>query len=124
MLYLWTTENHDIGYGQGMNDVLGLFVYAFLHEAIQDSDPAYHSMMAFEEQSIDSSPVSDSMTLDQVTEYIFSLRHLYADVYCCFERAMSLGLRTMYQSTKALSDLKLEVVRDIRQTFNFNPKKA
>ena len=30
MLYLWTTENREIGYGQGMNEILAMFLYAFL----------------------------------------------------------------------------------------------
>ena len=36
------------------------------------------------------------MTDNQITHYIFNIKYIYADIYWCFERVMSLGVRNMY----------------------------
>lgn len=38
MLYMWTMDNTDIGYGQGMHEILAMFIFAFFQEALQLKD--------------------------------------------------------------------------------------
>ena len=53
------------------------------------------------------------MTDDEVTLYIFNEKYILADVYWCFERIMSLGVRNLYQVTKDLSTLKEEIIKEM-----------
>jgi len=49
------------------------------------------------------------MKKKDIIKYIFSIKYVYADIYWCFERIMSLGIRNLYQITKDLATLKTEI---------------
>ena len=53
------------------------------------------------------------MTDDEVTLYIFNEKYIFADIYWCFERVMSLGVRNLYQITKDLSTLKEDIIKEM-----------
>ena len=40
LLYLWAKDNVEFGYRQGMNEVLGILVYAFFQEIVRSSSGA------------------------------------------------------------------------------------
>jgi len=54
------------------------------------------------------------MSDNQITHYIFNVKYIYADIYWCFERVMSLGVRNMYQVTKEVTLIRDEVTRGLR----------
>lgn len=37
LLYLWSKDNKDLSYRQGMNEILAILVYAFHCEMIEDA---------------------------------------------------------------------------------------
>ena len=44
MLYLWSKDNQDYGYRQGMNEILGMVIYAFLMEALKEGEPQHNQI--------------------------------------------------------------------------------
>ena len=90
-----------------MNEILGMIVYAFFMEALHEGGPQ-HAIFDF------SKPIEPqdarSLTDNQITHYIFNTKYIWADIYWCFERIMSLGMRNMYQVTKDLTVLKQEII--------------
>lgn len=38
MLYSWALDNKDYGYRQGMNEILGMIMYAFFMEALPSQE--------------------------------------------------------------------------------------
>lgn len=103
MLYLWSKDNKEYGYRQGMNEIMGMVIYAFFMEALKEEGPQV--------DNIDfSKPLTHAqvryLTDNQLTHYIFSTKYIYADIYWCFERIMSLGMRNLYQVTKDVAVLK------------------
>ena len=36
MLYMWSKDNKEYGYRQGMNEILGIIIYAFFMEALNE----------------------------------------------------------------------------------------
>ena len=47
------------------------------------------------------------------------MKYLHADIYWCFERIMSLGMRNMFEVPKALSVMKAEIINELKPTFPF-----
>ena len=92
ILYLWAKDNTEFGYRQGMNEILGIIVYAVLQELADDS-----SLPADLAEKMDD---EDGWTNEQVITCIFAKSHAFADVYWMFDRVMALGVRNLYQITK------------------------
>lgn len=112
MLYLWSKDNKDFGYRQGMNEILGMIIFAFLMEALSEGEP--------QQNQVDfSKPLTPmqvkNLSDNQITHFIFNTKYIYADIYWTFERIMSLGMRNMYQVQKDVSVLKQEIIREMRE---------
>ena len=126
MLYLWAKDNHDFGYRQGMNEILAVLVYAFHTEVMEDgliegSDVSKEEIDFSKELDIQQ---INNMTDDEVTLYIFNEKYIFADIYWCFERVMSLGVRNLYQITKDLSTLKEDIIKEMGIDLPANSQKG
>lgn len=44
MLYLWSKDNKEYGYRQGMNEILGMITYAFFMEALNEGEPQHQTI--------------------------------------------------------------------------------
>ena len=99
MLYMWSKDNKEYGYRQGMNEILGIIIYAFFMEALNEVE--YEDEDVQKQHGVDFSRKLDPQQVrqlsdHQITLYIFSIKYIYADIYWCFERIMSMGVRNMY----------------------------
>lgn len=59
------------------------------------------------------------LTNDQIIHFIFNKKYIYADIYWCFERTMSLGMRNLYLVPKPLSVMKAEIIIELKKVFPF-----
>lgn len=78
MLYLWSKDNKDYGYRQGMNEILGMVVYAFFIEALHKGGSQLENITDFS-KPITATQVK-SLTDNQITHYIFNTNYIYADI--------------------------------------------
>jgi TBC1 domain family protein 5 len=83
ILFTWSKENLDLSYKQGMNELLGIFIYIAYCETIDPSNP----------------PLSLSKINAENASFLQALNSksdLEADVYWCFSRLMDLGIRDLF----------------------------
>ena len=99
MLFLWATENQDIMYKQGMNEILAIVVFAFFAERVQ-VDTDFDSL----------TPEEIAQDFETLTSFIFDSRHTFADIYSTFNRILGFGIKNLYQETKDISELRNELV--------------
>ena len=96
-----------------MNEILAMIVIAFFSET--------------KESSIDQEKYTDEecmqLTNDQVIDILFDEKHVYADIFWCFDRMMSLGVKQLYQVTKDMATLKREVIQEMQMDPPSNTQK-
>jgi hypothetical protein len=85
-----------------MNEVLAIIVFVFFAEQIK-SNETYTKYTLEEAQEL-----SD----DQIIEILFDSKHIYADIFWCFERIMALGVKYLYQVTKDIATLRAEITKN------------
>lgn len=81
ILFLWSKENPEISYKQGMNEVLAIIVFAFFAERIECKSD-YDSMN-------DEQIVSNE---DDLINFLFDSKHTFADIYAVFNKILQFGL--------------------------------
>lgn len=108
MLYIWSRDNKEFGYRQGMNEILAMVVYAFFLEAL----PAKSDQL----MEIDFTNVEllKNLSNEQIYHFLFNERHFFADIYWCYDRIMSFGMCNMFQITKDLNVLKKEIIDELK----------
>lgn len=72
VLYLWSKDNPDYGYRQGMNEILGVLTLGIFQEVVKHQES------------------------DDLINVVFDEKYAFADIYWLFERLMSLGVRCLY----------------------------
>lgn len=73
ILFLWSKENSDISYKQGMNEILAMVVFAFFAERIK-CKKNYDEM--------NSETIASNN--DDIINFIFDSKHTFADIYAVF----------------------------------------
>lgn len=96
LLYLWGRENPDYGYKQGMNEILAMVVIVFDTERL--AVPA--------ERKDWGGMTDEEIASAHFLEYIFDPNASKADIFACFDRILSLGIKHLYMDTKDISELK------------------
>lgn len=100
ILYLWAKDNNEFSYRQGMNEILAILVLAFFSE--------YRlSNVQIEKHSEDQ---LSQLSNEEIIDILFNEKHVYADIFWCFDRIMSLGVKQLYQVTKDMATLKKEII--------------
>ena len=103
ILYLWAKDNNEFSYRQGMNEILAILVLAFFSEyRLSNTQIEKHS----EEQL-------SHLSNEEIIDILFNEKHVYADIFWCFDRIMSLGVKQLYQVTKDMATLKKEIIQQI-----------
>lgn len=98
ILFLWSTENPDFGYQQGMNDIISIIFLALY--------PYYFKNDLKEKNNI----------IDKAEElYLFfnDEEELYSDLYICFNNAMEKGIKHFYDGEFVSKEKEKEFIKSI-----------
>lgn len=119
LLYLWGKDNVEFGYRQGMNEVLAILVIALCVEVVHTSKASFLPQSTKCSETVDQIMSSDNSIID----FIFSEKHVMADIYWCFDRMMQFGIKNLYQVTKDVSQLKAEICARLEMDHPANSQK-
>lgn len=99
ILFLWASENQDIQYKQGMNEILAIIVFAYFAERVPADD---------DDEKLSAAEIGGDR--DLLVRFIFNSKHTFADIYSTFNRILHFGIKNLYTETKDISELKNELV--------------
>jgi hypothetical protein len=91
ILFVWSKENSDTSYRQGMNEILailllGIFPFYFKSEEEENS------------KEIDFETDSASTLSSQLYFFLYDEKYLTADLFAIFDKLMKRGLKEIYSS--------------------------
>ena len=96
ILFIWNKENLDVGYQQGMNDILavtflGLYPCYFKNSKKLGKDDIL---------KISSEQISAIQNAEDIYNFFHDEDELYSDLYYCFTKLMKRGLKELFQTFK------------------------
>ena len=96
ILFIWNKENLDVGYQQGMNDILavtflGLYPCYFKSRKKLGKD---------EILKLSSEQISAIQNAEDIYDFFHDEDELYSDLYFCFTKLMKRGLKELFQTYK------------------------
>ena len=96
ILFMWNKENLDVGYQQGMNDILavtflGLYPCYFKNTKKLGKD---------EILKISSEQISAIQNAEDIYDFFHDEDELYSDLYYCYTKLMKRGLKELFQTIK------------------------
>jgi hypothetical protein len=96
ILFIWNKENLDVGYQQGMNDILavtflGLYPCYFKNNKKLGKD---------EVLKISSEQISAIQNAEDIYDFFHDEDELFSDLYYCFSRLMKRGLKELFETFK------------------------
>ena len=96
ILFMWNKENLDVGYQQGMNDILavtflGLYPCYFKNTKKLGKD---------EILKLSSEQISAIQNAEDIYDFFHDEDELYSDLYYCFSKLMKRGLKELFQTIK------------------------
>ena len=96
ILFMWNKENLDVGYQQGMNDILavtflGLYPCYFKNTKKLGKD---------EILKISSEQISAIQNAEDIYDFFHDEDELYSDLFYCFTKLMKRGLKELFQTIK------------------------
>ena len=96
ILFMWNKENLDVGYQQGMNDILavtflGLYPCYFKNNKKLGKD---------EILKISSEQISAIQNAEDIYDFFHDEDELYSDLYYCYSKLMKRGLKELFQIVK------------------------
>ena len=96
ILFMWNKENLDVGYQQGMNDILavtflGLYPCYFKNTKKLGKD---------EILKLSSEQISAIQNAEDIYDFFHDEDELYSDLYFCFSKLMKRGLKELFETYK------------------------
>ena len=96
ILFIWNKENIDVGYQQGMNDILAVSFLALY--------PCYFKNIKKLPKSeiikLSSEQLSAINNAQDIYDFFHDEDELYSDLYYCFARLMKRGLKELFETVK------------------------
>ena len=96
ILFIWNKENLDVGYQQGMNDILAvtfLGLYPCYFKNIK-------KLGKNEILKISSEQISAIQNAEDIYDFFHDEDELYSDLYFCFSKLMKRGLKELFETFK------------------------
>ncbi len=93
ILYIWAVENSDLGYVQGMNEILGTLYYSLYPSLVAENNIS-NNLNIDKLSSNDS--IDNSNGYSSIYYTINSQEHFEADLYQLFDTIMSNGFKSLY----------------------------
>ena len=76
-----------------MNELLAILVYAFFSETLINENP---------NENLSEKQIAQ-LKDDDLMKILFDKKNTFADIYWCFDRLMSMGVKHLYQVTKDIT---------------------
>ena len=96
-----------------MNEILAVLVLVFFSEyKVSNVKKEKHNEAELQQ-----------LSNEQIIDILFNEKHIYADIFWCFHRIMSLGVKQLYQVTKDMATLKKEIISQIQNDSPANSQK-
>ena len=94
ILFIWNKENQDVGYQQGMNDILSvIFLAIYPCYFKKTSKKTINELMNIANEQL--TAINNSQDL---YEFFHDEDELYSDLYYCYSKLMSRGLKELFDS--------------------------
>jgi hypothetical protein len=94
ILFIWNKENMDVGYQQGMNDLLAVTFLALY--------PCYFKNNSKKKKDELLAIASDQLSAINNAEYLYDFFHdedeLQSDLYYCFSKLMKRGIKELFET--------------------------
>ena len=96
ILFIWNKENSDVGYQQGMNDILAVTFLGLY--------PCYFKntkkLSKNEVIKLSSDQISAINNAEDIYDFFHDEDELYSDLYFCYSKIMKRGLKELFQTFK------------------------
>ena len=104
ILYLWSLENSNIGYQQGMNNILSIIFLALYPYYFKNDKNEENNIINYEE---------DKDEDEELYLFFHDEDELESDLYICFNKAMEKGIKILYESEFNSKEEQNEYIKNI-----------
>ena len=96
ILFIWSKENSDVGYQQGMNDILAVSFLALYPCYFKNSKKLKKNDII----QLSSEQISAINNAQDIYDFFHDEDELYCDLYYCFTKLMKRGLKELFETVK------------------------
>ena len=97
ILFIWNKENLDVGYQQGMNDILAVSFLALYPCYFKNTKKLSKDQII----NLSSEQISAINNAQDIYDFFHDEDELYSDLYYCFTHLMKRGLKELFETIKA-----------------------
>ena len=97
ILFIWNKENLDVGYQQGMNDILAVSFLALYPCYFKNTKKLSKDQII----NLSSEQISAINNAQDIYDFFHDEDELYSDLYYCFKHLMKRGLKELFETIKA-----------------------
>ena len=96
ILFIWNKENLDVGYQQGMNDILAVTFLALYPCYFKNTKKLSKNEII----NLSSEQLSAINNAQDIYDFFHDEDEFYSDLYFCYEKLMKRGLKELFQTFK------------------------
>ena len=96
ILFMWNKENLDVGYQQGMNDILAVTFLGLYPCYFKNTKKLGKNEIL----KISSEQISAIQNAEDIYDFFHDEDELYSDLYFCFSKLMKRGLKELFETFK------------------------
>ena len=96
ILFMWNKENLDVGYQQGMNDILAVTFLGLYPCYFKNTKKLGKNEIL----KISSEQISAIQNAEDIYDFFHDEDELYSDLFYCFTKLMKRGLKELFQTIK------------------------
>ncbi len=96
ILFIWNKENSDVGYQQGMNDILAVSFLALYPCYFKNSKKLKKNEII----KLSSEQISAIDNAQDIYDFFHDEDELYSDLFFCFTKLMKRGLKELFETLK------------------------
>ena len=97
ILFIWSKENSDVGYQQGMNDILAVSFLALYPCYFKNTKKLSKDDII----KLSSEQLSAIENAQDIYDFFHDEDELYSDLYYCFTKLMKRGLKELFETIKS-----------------------
>ena len=96
ILFIWSKENQDVGYQQGMNDILAVSFLALYPCYFKNNKKLSKNEII----QLSSEQISAINNAQDIYDFFHDEDELYSDLYYCYTQLMKRGLKELFETIK------------------------
>ena len=96
ILFMWSKENIDVGYQQGMNDILGVTFLALYPCYFKNTKKLSKNDII----KLSSEQISAINNAQDIYDFFHDEDELYSDLFYCYSKLMKRGLKELFETFK------------------------